>query len=65
MFYFFYGISLATQNFINPAIDVIKAKGIVSRIFINVTLVTFSSLLILSMRLFWHSQTRQLSVSSL
>ncbi len=30
MFYFFYGISLATQNFINPAIDVIKAKGVVS-----------------------------------
>ncbi len=28
--YCFYGISLATQNYINPSIDIIKAKGVVS-----------------------------------
>lgn len=28
--YAFVGISLATQNYINPAIDIIKKKGIVS-----------------------------------
>lgn len=28
--YCFYGISLATQNYINPSIDIIKAKDIVS-----------------------------------
>jgi hypothetical protein len=27
--YCFYGISLATQNYINPSIDIIKAKGVV------------------------------------
>ena len=31
--YAFVGISLATQNYINPAIDTIKKKGIVSFIF--------------------------------
>lgn len=31
--YCFYGISLVTQNYINPSIDIIKAKGIVSFIF--------------------------------
>ena len=30
IFYFFYGISLVTQNYINPSIDIIKAKGVVS-----------------------------------
>lgn len=63
MFYFFYGISLATQNFINPAIDVIKAKGIVSILSIMITL--YSSLQTLSMRPYWHSRTQQPSVSSL
>jgi Ca2+/Na+ antiporter len=43
MFYFFYGISLATQNFINPAIDVIKAKGIFSADTINATLLAFTN----------------------
>ena len=28
--YMFLGISLVTQNYINPAIDTIKKKGIVS-----------------------------------
>lgn len=31
--YFFYGISLATQNYINPSIDIIKAKGVVSQLY--------------------------------
>jgi hypothetical protein len=31
--YAFVGISLATQNYINPAIDIIKKKGIVSYFF--------------------------------
>ena len=30
MMYAFYGISLATQNFVNPSIDIIKASGAVS-----------------------------------
>lgn len=30
MMYSFWGISLVTQNYINPAIDTIKKKGIVS-----------------------------------
>ncbi len=54
MFYFFYGISLATQNFINPAIDVFKANGIVSILIMIIPL--YSSLLTLSMRLSWRSQ---------
>ena len=29
--YMFQGISLVTQNYINPAIDTIKKKGIVSK----------------------------------
>lgn len=63
MFYFFYGISLATQNFINPAIDVIKAKGVVSILSTMSTL--YSSQQTPSMRLYWRSRTRQPSVSSL
>lgn len=31
--YMFQGISLVTQNYINPAIDTIKKKGIVSNHF--------------------------------
>ena len=30
--YAFLGISLATQDYINPAIDIIKKKGVVSAI---------------------------------
>lgn len=63
MFYFFYGISLATQNFINPAIDVIKAKGVVSILSTMSTL--YSSQQTPSMRLCWRSRTQQPSVSSL
>ena len=32
MMYSFWGISLVTQNYINPAIDTIKKKGIVSEV---------------------------------
>lgn len=31
--YAFLGISLATQDYINPSIDIIKKKGVVSRSF--------------------------------
>ena len=33
--YAFLGISLATQDYINPAIDIIKKKGVVSHTFFN------------------------------
>ena len=36
MIYSFWGISLVTQNYINPAIDTIKKKGIVST-FLNIS----------------------------
>jgi len=43
IFYFFYGISLVTQNYINPSIDIIKAKGIFSADTINATLLAFTN----------------------
>jgi hypothetical protein len=39
--YSFIGISLVTQNYINPAIDTIKKKGIVSFLFIFIFLDRF------------------------
>ena len=43
IFYFFYGISLVTQNYINPSIDIIKAKGVFSAETINATLLAFTN----------------------
>ena len=43
IFYFFYGISLVTQNYINPSIDIIKAKGVFSADTINATLLAFTN----------------------
>ena len=40
--YAFLGISLATQDYINPSIDIIKKKGVVS-ILPNVSLVSLSA----------------------
>lgn len=43
MMYAFMGISLATQNYINPAIDTIKKKGILGSDTMNATLLAFSN----------------------
>lgn len=41
--YSFLGISLVTQNYINPAIDTIKNRGILGSDTINATLLAFSN----------------------
>lgn len=41
--YSFIGIALITQNYINPAIDIIKKKGILSSDMMNATLLAFSN----------------------
>lgn len=41
--YSFLGISLITQNYINPAIDTIKKKGIIKPDTMNATLLAFSN----------------------
>lgn len=41
--YAFLGISLITQNYINPAIDTIKKKGIIKPDTMNATLLAFSN----------------------
>lgn len=41
--YSFMGISLVTQNYINPAIDTIKKKGILGSDTMNATLLAFSN----------------------
>lgn len=41
--YMFQGISLVTQNYINPAIDTIKKKGILGSDTMNATLLAFSN----------------------
>lgn len=41
--YAFLGISLVTQNYINPAIDTIKKKGIIGSDTMNATLLAFSN----------------------
>jgi len=43
MMYSFLGISLVTQNYINPAIDTIKKKGILGSDTMNATLLAFSN----------------------
>ena len=39
--YAFLGISLATQDYINPSIDIIKKKGVVSTVSEAGVLITF------------------------
>lgn len=41
--YSFLGISLVTQNYINPAIDTIKKKGIMSSDTMNATLLAYAN----------------------
>lgn len=41
--YCFVGISLATQNYINPAIDIIKKKGVLSSESMNATLLAMTN----------------------
>ena len=43
MMYAFLGISLVTQNYLNPAIDDIKKKGILGSDTMNATLLAFSN----------------------
>lgn len=39
----FYGIQIVTQNYINPAVDIVKKKGIMSSETLNVTLLAISN----------------------
>jgi len=41
--YCFFGIQLATQNYINPAIDIIKKKGMLGAELMNVSLLAMSN----------------------
>jgi len=41
--YMFYGIQIVTQNYINPAVDIVKKKGIMSSETLNVTLLAVSN----------------------
>jgi hypothetical protein len=41
--YCFLGISQATQNYINPAIDIIKKKGLLGAELMNVSLLAMSN----------------------
>lgn len=41
--YCFFGIQLATQNYVNPAIDIIKKKGVLGSETMNVTLLAMSN----------------------
>ena len=41
--YCFLGISLATQNYINPSIDVVKKKGVLSSESMNATLLAMTN----------------------
>jgi Ca2+/Na+ antiporter len=41
--YCFFGIQLATQNYINPAIDIIKKKGFIGAELMNVSLLAMSN----------------------
>ena len=41
--YCFLGISLATQNYINPSIDTIKEKGVLSSESMNATLLAMTN----------------------
>jgi hypothetical protein len=35
IFYMFLGISLATHNYVNPAVDIVKKRGIVSSLLLT------------------------------
>ena len=39
----FVGISLVTQNYINPAVDIIKTKGVFSADSMNATVLAFTN----------------------
>lgn len=41
--YAFLGIAMITQNYINPAIDTIKKKGVMSSDTMNATLLAYSN----------------------
>lgn len=41
--YCFFGIQYATQNYVNPAIDIIKKKGVLGSETMNVTLLAMSN----------------------
>jgi hypothetical protein len=41
--YMFYGIQIVTQNYINPAVDIVKKKGIMSSETLNVTLLAITN----------------------
>lgn len=41
--YMFYGIQIVTQNYINPAVDIVKKKGILSSETLNVTLLAVTN----------------------
>ena len=41
--YCFFGIQLASQNYINPAIDIIKKKGLLGAELMNVSLLAMSN----------------------
>lgn len=41
--YCFFGIQLATQNYINPAIDIIKKQGLLGAELMNVSLLAMSN----------------------
>jgi len=41
--YSFFGIQLATQNYINPSIDIIKKKGLLGAELMNVSLLAMSN----------------------
>jgi len=41
--YMFYGIQIVTQNYLNPAVDIVKKKGILSSETLNVTLLAITN----------------------
>lgn len=41
--YCFFGIQLATQNYINPAVDIIKKQGLLGAELMNVSLLAMSN----------------------
>jgi len=41
--YMFYGIQIVTQNYLNPAVDIVKKKGIMSSETLNVTLLAITN----------------------
>jgi hypothetical protein len=43
MVYMFIGIALVTQGYINPAIDIVKKKGILGSDTMNATLLAFTN----------------------